>query len=108
MPNAFDRPRQPSVTGLLVALQVRLDGIRPRQDNLGLTGTETDMKAELMRLVIDLQDQLASIKKHGYSDERLAAALSVAAALQSKLDEGSAPSDIDVAELVDDGSVDGD
>ena len=65
------------------------------------------MKAELLSLVIDLQDQLATIKTQGYSDERLAAALSAAAALQSKLENGPALSDIDVAELADDGSVDG-
>ena len=66
------------------------------------------MHAELKKISARLHGQLIDIKHHGFSAERLEAALSTLAELDVKLDESAAPLELDAQEITDDGTVDGD
>jgi len=68
------------------------------------------MKEELKKIAEALHQRLADIKEKGYTEQRLDAAISVLDVLKRKLNGDSAASlmELDVGELVDDGTADGD
>ena len=68
------------------------------------------MKEELKRIAGVLYERLNAIKKQGYSEERLDAAMNALDELNRKLggDDPISSMGLDVEELVDDGTADGD
>lgn len=68
------------------------------------------MKQELKKIAGVLHERLNAIKTRGYTEERLDAAIEALDALERKLDgeDPIAAMGLDIGELVDNGSADGD